>query len=581
MINREKLKPQIEAAEKGSSEAAAVVREVLRPRKEDTVEEIYEKIRVFIRLIFLASLKFEDSEDHKKIDRGYATQIHSYLNTGRPFYKGMIIVGYRESAKTTRVKFNEAYMALYLGDVIDYSNVVSEDGSSSDQFNMDMFNTFAFSKIVRYFPDTISNETKAKKKESQTMSKFTTSTGVTYSASGSRKSKRGAVKVDINEYGDVETKRPKKVIFDDIENETTVKSYPTTKHIESVMSATIDGMDQILGFWILLGNYLSLRGNVARMINKYKDDERVLTIMIPIVDGLGNVTWPGKYVRTDAEERELAEQDPPIIRRSVESIQRDSENFETEYLNNPKRNSVYFDDKIVAGLAEFEEILVDEDRRDDDGLLILLEPERGATYVMANDAAKGTGTGDQAAFTVLKLNGVRYDEAANFKSNKMKPEEFAGYSAKIAERYNHCMIIPENNYPGNEFIAFLTPIYNNVFHIVKGIDATGKEIREYGINTNAKTKPEMFLHFKSILRQILLRVRSRALYDQVLEYPETDIHTIKQKDGSGGHFDLLMSCVIAVWKAGTIAVTYIANEVSDAKIKEVVNSIFEETPNNR
>lgn len=576
MIDREKLKPHIVAAEKGSAESAAVVREVLRPRKDDSVDDIYEKIRIFIRLIFIASLKFEDSPDHKRIDRGYAEQIHSYLTTGRPKYKGMIIVGYRESAKTTRVKFNEAYMALYLGDLIDYTNVVSEDGSSSDQFNMDMFNTFAFSKIARYFPNTISSDTARAKKESQTMSKFTTSNGVTYSASGSRKSKRGAVKVDIGADGEVETKRPKKVIFDDIENETTVKSVPTTKHIESVMNATIDGSDQILGFWILLGNYLSLRGNVARMINKYKDDPAVLTIMIPIIDSLGNVTWPGKYVRTDAEERELSAQG--IIKRSVESIQRDSENFDTEYLNNPKRNQVYFDDKAVGAVDE--EILAEERQRDEDGYLEIEAPEKTAVYIMSNDAAKGNG-GDEAAFVVWKTSGFRFQEVANFKSKKMKPEDFAPYSANVARRYNNCMIVPENNYPGNEFIAFLRPIYNNIYHIVKGLDDDGNPIREYGVNTNLKTKPQMFLHTKRLLKDQLVDIRSRAFYDQVLEYPENDINVIKQKDGSGGHFDLLMAGVIGLWKAGTISVDSRADQVSDAAIKKVVDNIFEEVGNNR
>lgn len=576
MIDREKLKPHIVAAEKGSAESAAIVREVLRPRKEDSVDEIYEKIRIFIRLIFIASLKFEDSPDHKRIDRGYAEQIHSYLTTGRPRYKGMIIVGYRESAKTTRVKFNETYMSLYLGDLIDYTNVVSEDGSSSDQFNMDMFNTFAFSKVSRYFPNTISSDTARAKKESQTMSKFTTSNGVTYSASGSRKSKRGAVKVDIGADGEVETKRPKKVIFDDIENETTVKSYPTTKHIESVMSATIDGSDQILGFWILLGNYLSLRGNVARMINKYKDDEGVLTIMIPIVDGLGNVTWPGKYVRTDEEERQLAEQG--IIRRSVESIQRDSENFDTEYLNNPKRNKVYFDDNFIAGLDE--SLLLNESGRNEDGLLILEEAENNSVYLMSNDTGKGNG-GDESSFVVWKTSGLRFKEVANFKSKKMKPEDFAAYSANVARRYNNCMIIPENNYPGNEFIAFLRPIYNNIYHIVTGTAENGDPIREYGVNTNGKTKPQMFLNAKRLLKDRLIEIRSRALYDQILEYPESDIMLIKQKDGSGGHFDLLMAAVIGLYKAGTISVDSRADQVSDAAIKRVVDNIFEDVGNNR
>lgn len=578
MINRDKLKPQIEAAEKGSPEAAAVVAEVLRPLKTDSVDEIYEKLRIYIRLIYLASLKFEDSPDHKKIDYFYAEQIESLIKTGRPKYKGAIIVGYRESAKTTRVKFCESYIAMYLADIIDYTNVVSEDGSSADQFNMDMFNTFAFSKLTKYFPHIISSETAAKKKESQTMSKFTTATGVTYSASGSRKSKRGNVKVDIGPDGEVETKRPKKVVFDDIENETTVKSIPTTQHIGSVMSATIDGMDQIVGFWVLLGNYLSLRGNVARMINKYRDDERVVIIMIPILDGAGNVTWPGKYVRTDAEEAEYAQRG--IIRRSVESIQRDSDNFETEYLNNPKRNKVYFDDNALLGIDE--ESLADESRRDEDGLLIIEEPERDAVYVMANDAAKGNGGGDQSAFTIYKTTGLRYTEVANFKSNKIKPEAFAPYSANVATRYNHALIIPENNFPGNEFIAFLIPIYNNIYYIVKGIDKdTNKEIREYGVNTNLKSKPEMFLHYKRLLLDRLTNIRSRALYDQILEYPAEDIHIVKQKDGGGGHFDLLMSAVIALYKAATVSVGGKESDITDAAIQKVIDSVFEDVPNHR
>lgn len=576
MIDRELLRPQLEAAEKGSPEAAAVVREVLRPLPSDSVDEIYEKLHLFIRLIFLASLKFEDSPDHGKIDRFYAEQIESLLKTGRPKYKGAIIVGYRESAKTTRVKFCEAYLAMYLSDLIDYTNVVSEDGSSADQFNMDMFNTFAYSKLSKYFPNIISDDTKSKKKESQTMSKFTTATGVTYAASGSRKSKRGNVKVDINAEGEVETKRPKKVIFDDIENETTVKSVPTTLHIGSVMSATIDGMDQISGFWVLLGNYLSLRGNVARMLQKYRDDEQVIEIMIPILDGEGSVTWPGKYVRTDAEERELAAKG--ITRRSVESIQRDSDNFDTEYLNNPKRSKVYFQDKAVEGLDE--EKLVDENERDDDGLLIIEEVEKDAVYVIGADAAKGNG-GDQSAAVVWKTTGLRFREVANYKNNRIAPENFAGVVAGLGRKYNNALVVPENNYPGNELIAFLSAIYNNIYHIVKGHDAEGKEIREYGVNTNLKSKPEMFRHFKALLLDVLLHIRSRALYDQVLEYPSDDILVVKQKDGAGGHFDLLMSAVVGIFKAGVISVAGKEDAVSDAAVRKVVDSVFEDVPNNR
>ena len=163
MINKEKLKEIVIEAETGNEESLAVVREVLRPLKTDTVDQIMEKQHLFIRLIFINSLTYADSPDHKKIDRAYAEQILSYLNTGRPKYKGMAFIGYRESAKTSRVKFNECYLTLYLEGIIDFTTVVSEDGTNADQFNMDMFNTLAFSRISQYYPNIISLEQKKKK----------------------------------------------------------------------------------------------------------------------------------------------------------------------------------------------------------------------------------------------------------------------------------------------------------------------------------------------------------------------------------------------------------------------------------
>jgi hypothetical protein len=568
-VNKDKLKPVIVAAEKGDHESIALVARVLRPEREDSVDDIYDKIRIFIRLMFYGSLKFDDSDDHKKIDRAYAEQVHSYLNNGRPRYHGMIIVGYRESAKTTRVKFNETYLTLYLKDLVDYTNVVSEDGSSSDQFNMDMFNTFAFSKVAKYYPGTISSATSQKKKESQTMSKFSTTTGVTYSASSARKSKRGAVQLDIDETGEIENKRPKKTIFDDIENENTIRSIPATLSIESVMSSTIDGMDQVSGFWVLLGNYLSLRGNVARMLRKYKDDPGVFILDIPIIDGLGNPTWPGKYCRSDKEERELSEQG--IIRKSIESIQRNSDNFETEYLNNPKRSSVYFDDHVLGYIDE--ESLHGETMRDENGLLIIEEAQPNEVYVIAADGAKGVGK-DESSATVWKTSGLRFEEVANFKSKHVKPEDFSKVLANLGQRFNSALIIPENNYPGNEIIAFLRPVYHNIYRIEKKADPeTGQPVHEYGVNTNLKTKPEMFLHSKRLFLDKLVTVRSRALYNQLLEYPNDDVLVIVQKDGSGGHFDLLMSAVIGLWKAGHISIDR-TNQVSDARISKVVDSVF-------
>jgi hypothetical protein len=384
------------------------------------------------------------------------------------------------------------------------------------------------------------------------------------------------VQRDIDDSGEIEDKRPKQTIFDDIENETTVRSLTTTLSIKSVMDATIDGMDQMSGFWLLLGNYLSLRGNVARMIRKHFNNPKVKIIMIPIYDGIGNPTWPGKYVRTDAEEMEYAEKG--IVRRSIESIERTSDNFTTEYLNDPKRSRVYFDDDMILPFDE--EKLVPENQRDEEGLLVIEEPQPYAIYIVSEDSGKGVGE-DETAFTVWKTTGLRFKEVANFKSKTIKPEDSATYTANIANRYNNALIIPENNFPGNEFIAFLRPIYNNIYKIQKGTDDDGKPVYEYGVNTNLKTKPEMFLHTKRLLKNRLVEICSRALYDQISEYPADDVQVVKYKDGSGGHFDLLMSAVIGLWKAGIISESSAVSDQTDSRIKKVVNDVFAEIEDHR
>lgn len=574
-MDYELLENEIILAERGNHVSRAVIREVLRPQKEDSVDLIAEKILIFSRLFFGASLKYEDAVFHLEIDRTYAEQIHHYLNHGVPKYKGLVIIGFRESAKTTRVKFCESYMSVYLYDLVDSVHLVSEDGGSSTQFNMDMWNILGVSKIQLYYGDIIL-DAQEKKKENQTMAKFTTTKGVTYSATSARKSKRGNVKMDVTDDGEIETKRPKKVIFDDIENETTIRSVQATHHIASVIQATIDGIDQVMGSWVLLGNYLSLRGNVDKYLKKAAADGSIKAIVIPIMDGLGNPIWPDKYVRTDKEELELAEKG--IVKRSIESIERNTDNFQTEFMNNPKRSSVYFEDDLIAYLENDE--LVGEKGRTEEGLLITEQPEHSATYVISADSGKGNG-GDQSAFTVWKLTGIRYKEVANFKSNKLTPEKFAGVTANTGRLYNNAMIIPENNFPGNEFIAFLIPIYTNIFISQTKKDSSGKDQHEYGINTNLKTKPEMMLNAKRLFKDKVVEVTSQALYNQILDYPAEEVLKIT-RDNTGGHFDLWMSAVIGLWKAAAVGVQQFADERKvDAALKSHVDKIFKKNNNRR
>lgn len=576
MVNNEELKKIYIEAEKGNAKSIALIRELLRPRKDDSIDLIYEKLRIFQRIFFIDSFKYSDANFHKEIDRTYAEQIHSFLNYGKPRYNGVLIIGFRESAKTTKVKFNEVYLSCYLSDLIDSVNIISENETSSSQFTMDLFNILAFSKLNRYFGDIIAVENRSKKKESQTMTKFSTMTGVTFLSKPARITTRGTVKVDITDDGNVETKRPKKIIFDDIENENTIRSFAITEQIYQTMNASIDGLDQIIGSFTILGNYLSLRGNIAKFLRKYKDDENVKIINIPILDDEGNPTWLDKYCRTNKEASDLLKKG--IVKKSIEQIQKDSDNFQTEYMNNPSRSLVYFEDELVKPLDNGN--LVRESNRDEYGLLTIEEPDNKSVYIISVDCAKGVG-GDQSAFVITKINGIRYKEVANFKSNKVSPENLAPYCANIATKYNMALIIPENNYPGNEFIAFLTPIYKNIFKRVVKKDERGIDIYEYGVNTNPKTKPEMILFLKRILKDKLFEASSQILYDQISEYPADDVHTIKQKDGSGGHFDLFMSFIIGIANAGFISEKTASDEMVDKIYESQIDKIFKKEYNYR
>jgi hypothetical protein len=582
-INQENFKPVVEKAESGDAESRQIVVETLRPIKGDSVELIAEKIWYFIHLMYFTSLKFKDANFHLEIDLKFAEQIHSLINRGVPLYKVMLFIGYRESAKTARVKMNQSYMNLYLGDQVDYANVMSADGSGSVQFTMDMFNIFAFSKISKYFPNVISQDFARGKKESQTMSKFTTTTGITYSAGSALKTKRGAAQTSIQDDGEIDMLRPAQLILDDIENENTVKSYVITDSIRKVINAAIDGLDQVTGFCVCTANYLSLRGNIDYLIKKYRDREDACVVMIPIHDGFGEPMWPAKHCKTDAERAALAAEG--IVKVSIESIKKDSDNFETEFLNNPSRSRVYFDDNVIKHIDDSN--LVEESERDrnfrnsdgeeiqlpeQQGLLIIEKPTGHDMYEMSADTAGGNG-GHQSAFTIWKVTGAKFVEVANFRSNQLKPEIFAAYSVNWARFYNNARINPERNFPGNEYIAFAKSLYKNFYYEDKDQDLIG-------VNTNLKTKPEMFVKFKKYLLQDIVEIRSRAMYLQISEYPANDVETIKQ-DESGGHFDLLMSGVIGIYK---VQVEYKSDESEDdmdRAVGNVVDSLFSESQQTR
>ena len=63
-------------------------------------------------------------------------------------------------------------------------------------------------------------------------------------------------------------------------------------------------------------------------------------------------------------------------------------------------------------------------------------------------------------------------------------------------------------------------------------------------------------------------------------HADSDIHEIRQRDGTGGHFDLLMAAIIGLFKAGSQSVDKHTDEKIDKFIKDKAKSMFTDSGNN-
>jgi len=130
-----------------------------------------------------------------------------------------------------------------------------------------------------------------KKTRKKSIDEFVTSNDIKVKAYSTGQSPRGEV------FGPY---RPDFIILDDIETAKTIISEPRTKQvidfIDELMSGAAGSADILV-----LGNRLTNDGSINYFERKIKGDEEALIRDVPIFDKNGNITWSGKYVKTDKE----------------------------------------------------------------------------------------------------------------------------------------------------------------------------------------------------------------------------------------------------------------------------------------
>lgn len=492
----------------------------------DTDDEVLFKFNAWARWFhpqyFMDETKTEVVEDapfHADIDRGNL-RVYRYGGGDEPF----IDIAFRGAAKTTRTKL---FIAFAISNDLEhrrrYFKVLTKDYGNAKQAVTDIYNLFVNPRVRHYYPE-IFEQTVEKRME--TTSEFDTSTGVKVRAGTVGQEQRGQLQDDA---------RPDFIWFDDFETRKTLRSAVELEAIRQNMEEARTGLSRSGGA-VYTCNYLSERGNVHRLIQKYPKQALIVPIKGRVdlhVSG-GNVdarhidgrpTWSAAYTR-EAVARILRKADDPA----------------GEYLSSPSAgDDIFFPRKMLDRMEKKKPI------KEIAGFKIFHPYDPSHRYGCGNDVGGGVGL-DSSTSVFIDFTQFPNRVAGTYKCNTIKPDIFGDEIKSQAKHFGNPIVAPENNNHGHATIGRLKQIYDNIYTMREKTTRAGTptKVRQWGWNTNRMTKPEAFMAFRKAIADGHLELSDPDLIAEARAYTRDDLMD-EDKDPrlATRHFDLLMAAVIA------------------------------------
>jgi len=478
----------------------------IRPAFEFTINEddfdIWVKFNCWVGHFFPRYFKEKPAVFHRKLD---IYNIQTYKTTLRSFTD----IAFRGAAKSTRTKLLAAFcIANDTEHFRRYIKILTKDLDNSRQYVTDIYNIFMDLKMKRYYPEVFA---KTETKREETMSSFTTSTGIKMVGDTVGTDQRGQVQEEF---------RPDWIIYDDFETRLTLRSAVDTKKIGDNMEEARTGLSKN-GSCIYNCNYLSERGNVHKLVQKM---DKMNWVMITPIKKDGKPAWD------------------IYTMEQINEIENSAEDFEGEYMCQPSASlDVLFDRETLNNMERSEPL------REIAGFKIFKNYDPSHRYGIGADVAGGVGL-DSSTSVVIDFSLSPSRVVATYKNNTIKPDIFGYELANHGNRYGGCLVAPEKNNMGHATIAILKQVYDNIF-TTKPKDVKneqGTRPTEYGWNTNADTKPKMFFALKKAVEDNLLILTDKDLISEAKSYSRDDL---MDKEGDPRlvtrHFDLLTACAIA------------------------------------
>ena len=174
-------------------------------------------------------------------------------------------------------------------------------------------------------------------------------------------------------------------------------------------------------------------------------------------------------------------------------------------------------------------------------LFIYNIPKNGEKYYIGVDSSEGVGK-DSSTVIVLNKDG---QECAMFKSNTIKPFEFAKIVDKLGRYYNKAYLVVEKASGGHAVIERLRYDYKYMnMAKYKSYDEFNRVKWQIGFDTNAKTKSLIINDLEEMFARGQLQINSAEILEEMKVFEIKDNGSMGAKNGY--HDDLIMALALAI-----------------------------------
>tara|TARA_A100001515_G_scaffold144809_1_gene150144 strand:+ start:420 stop:2006 length:1587 start_codon:yes stop_codon:yes gene_type:complete len=173
-------------------------------------------------------------------------------------------------------------------------------------------------------------------------------------------------------------------------------------------------------------------------------------------------------------------------------------------------------------------------------------------YMLSGDVARGDGA-DYSTFHIFKLET---NELVAEYRGKPTPDIFADMLMGVGKEYGSCMMVVENNSVGWTVLNKLQELgYPNIYYSKKStheyVDPLMAESSNSvvpGFTTSQKTRPLVVAKLEEFVRNKLINIRSKRLYNEMKTFVWQNGKPQAMKKHND---DLIMACAIGCWVRDT------------------------------